>query len=155
LTQFHQKLIFQGKFPKTIDFFQVISQKFLIFQGKFLKNFDFLGNFTENFDLPGNNWLFTAISGQIILFLFKSHHFRTYFLCMIRYNNILRPVHDPMTPLRPPRSLCPKSGGLRPPTPRIDAYVNGERKKKPMSRPKCMICPNLSIAKQAMVPNKL
>jgi len=48
-------------------------------------------------------WLFTAISGQIILFLFKSHHFRTHFLYIIRYN-ILRPVHDPpaTTPTTPP-----------------------------------------------------
>jgi len=36
-----------------------------------------------NFDFPGKNWSFTAMSGQIILFLFKSHHFRTYFLYMI------------------------------------------------------------------------
>src|SRR6218665_221695 len=33
---------------------------------------------------------FIATSGQIILFLFKSHHFRTYFLYMIRCNNISR-----------------------------------------------------------------
>ena len=44
----------------------------------------------------------------LILFLFKSHHFRKYFLYMTRYNNISRPP-------------CPKSGGSRPPTPRIDA----------------------------------
>src|SRR6218665_3622041 len=75
-----------------------------IFHGKFLKNIDF----------SGKNWLFTAISGQIILFLFKSHHLRIYFLYMIRYNNILRPVHDPTTPPRPP---CQKSGGSRPPNP--------------------------------------
>ena len=37
-------------------------------------------------------------SGQIILFLFKSNHFRIYFLYMIRYNNISRPVHDPNEP---------------------------------------------------------
>ena len=46
------------------------------------------------FNFPGKSCLFTATSGQIILFLFKSHHFRTYFLYMIRYNNISRPVHD-------------------------------------------------------------
>src|SRR6218665_1267590 len=54
----------------------------------------FSGNFT-NFDFLGKNWPFTATSGQIILFFFKSHHFRTYFLYMIRYNNISRPAHDP------------------------------------------------------------
>jgi len=94
----------------------------MIFQGKFPKNFDFLDDFTENFDLPDKIAYLQVISGQIILFLFKSHYFRTYFPYMIRYNNILRPVHDPhdppATPLRPPRSPCPKSGGPRPPTPR-------------------------------------
>ena len=58
--------------------------------------------------------LFTATFGQIIIFLFKSHHFRTYFLYMIRYNNISRPVHDPPAT---PRHSCPKSVGSRPPNP--------------------------------------
>ena len=93
-------LIFPGKFPKKFDFFQAISQKY--------------------FDFPGKNWPFTATSEQIILFLFQSHHFRTYFLYMIRYNDrpISRPVHDP---LQPPRHPCLKSGGRDPLTPRIDA----------------------------------
>src|SRR6218665_3930486 len=60
-------------------------------------------------------------ANYIILFLFKSHHFRTYFLYMIRYNNILRPVHDPSA--TPPRRPCPKSGGRDPQPPRIDAYA--------------------------------
>ena len=47
--------------------------------------------FHKKVDFTGRNWPFTATSGQIILFLFQSHHFRTYFLYMIRYNNILRP----------------------------------------------------------------
>src|SRR6218665_1960300 len=51
--------------------------------------------------------IYSYSSGQIIIFLFKSNHFRTYFLYMTRYNNILRPVHDPpstspATSLRPP-----------------------------------------------------
>src|SRR6218665_3319963 len=76
-----------------------------------------MANFRKKIDFPGTNCLFTAISGQIFLFLFKSHHFQTFFLYMIRYNNILRPVHD---------SPCPKSGGRDPPTPRIDAYAQGQ-----------------------------
>jgi len=78
---------------------------------------------TENsFDFPGTNWPFTATSEQIILFLFKSNHFRTYFLYTIRYNIISRPVHDPHDLLRPPQPLLPKMGGrdLLPTTPRID-----------------------------------
>ena len=61
--------------------------------------------------------------GQIILFLVKSHHFRTYFLYMIRYNNVSQPVNDP-----PPRLPCdphdpqPKIWGVTPQPPRIDAY---------------------------------
>ena len=103
--QFKKKSIFQGKFAKNYDFFQVILYKIPIFHGKFPKNIYF----------AGKNWLFTAISGQIILFLFKSHHFRTYFLYIIRYNNILRPVHDPLATPHDP--TCPKSGGSRPPNP--------------------------------------
>src|SRR6218665_1576098 len=70
----------------------------------FLKNFDFSDNFPKNFYFPGKNCSLTATSGQIILFLFKSYHFQTYFLYMIRYNNISR-------------APCPKSGGARPPKP--------------------------------------
>src|SRR6218665_793166 len=60
----------------------------------------------------GKNWPFTTTSGQIILFLFKSDHFRTYFLYMTRY--ISRPVHDPHA--IPPHPPCPKSGGRDPQT---------------------------------------
>src|SRR6218665_2547443 len=92
---------------KKIDFSRQISEKNSFFSGNFTKQFRYF---------PGKNWPFTATSGQIILFLFKSHHFRTYFLYMIRYNNISRP-HDPM---RPPRSSAqnlrvatPNSPGLK------------------------------------------
>ena len=34
-------------------------------------------------------------------------------------------------------------------------YLTEEEKKKPMPRPTCMICTNLSLDNQAMVPNKL
>ena len=118
--------------------FQAISQKKSIFRNKFAKNFDFfrvilykMPIFTANFRKIS---IFQAKIGylqlflwQIILFLFKSHHFRTYFLYMIRYNNISRPVHDPTNPLRPTlrpsTTPLPKIWGSRPPTPRIDAYV--------------------------------
>ena len=88
--------IFQANFREISIFFQAISQQILIFPGKFLKNFDFFRQILKNFDFPGKNCSFTATSGQIILFLFEGHHFRTYmhFLYMIRYNNISRPVHD-------------------------------------------------------------
>src|SRR6218665_3017348 len=76
-------------------------QKILLFSGNFTKNFNFPRQISEkfrfsqaisqkNFNFPGKNWPFTATSEQVILFLFKSHHFRTYFQYMIRYN-ILRP----------------------------------------------------------------
>ena len=45
-----------------------------------------------------------------MLFLLKSHHFRTYVLYMISYNNISRPSAIPTSP-------CPKSGGRDPPNP--------------------------------------
>ena len=76
-----------------------------------MKNFDFFVKFIKKIWFSRQNYLFTATSGQIILFLFKSHHFRTYFLYMMRCNNISRPVHDP---LRPPTTPCPKSRGRDP-----------------------------------------
>jgi len=68
------------------------------------------------------NCSFTAGSGQIILFLFKSHHFRTYFLYMIRYNNISRPPRplcDPPCDL--PRPPAQNLWVATPQPPRIDA----------------------------------
>src|SRR6218665_1188317 len=100
-----------------------------IFPGIFLENSDFFRQFHKKYDFTGNNWLFTATSGQIILFLFKSG-FQTYFLHMIRYNNISRPVHDsprprhdPTNPLRPPRPPCPKSGGRDPNAPGLASLL--------------------------------
>src|SRR6218665_3713825 len=58
-------------------------------------------------------------SGQIYLFFLKTDHFPTYFLCKIGYNNIPRPVHDPLRPLT---TTSPKSVGRDPHPPRIDAY---------------------------------
>src|SRR6218665_3135519 len=83
---------------KKISIFRAHLSEISIFSGnftKFLKNFDFLRQF-KKIDFPGKNCSFTATSGQIILFLFKS--LRTYFLYMIRYNNISRPS---TTSLRP------------------------------------------------------
>jgi len=73
---FREISIFSGNFTKNFDFFP----------GKFVKNFNsfrqifekcrfFSGNL-KNFDFPGTNCSFTATSEQIIIFLFKSHHFR-------------------------------------------------------------------------------
>jgi len=76
----------RGSGSNKFQCFKANFQKISIFQGKFSKSFDFFpGNFTKNFDFPGKNVPFIATSGQIILFLFKSHHFRTYVLCVIRY----------------------------------------------------------------------
>jgi len=54
------------------------SKQISIFPGKLPKISIFSDNFTKSFDFPGKNWSFTATSGQIILFLFKSHHFWAY-----------------------------------------------------------------------------
>src|SRR6218665_2961473 len=117
LGNFTKNFDFLKKIPKISIFLRNFTKHFYFFR-QFKKNqffsrqisekFRFLGNFTKNFDFPGINWLFAAISGQIILFLFKSHHFLTYLLYMVRYNNILRPVHDPHDPLRPPTTPLPK-----------------------------------------------
>src|SRR6218665_683808 len=70
--------------------------------------------------------------GQIILFIFKSNHSGTYFLYMMRYNNISRPVHDPNEPpatlpatsTRPP---CPKYGGRDPQPPGLTTLDSNEK----------------------------
>src|SRR6218665_3207717 len=106
-----------SNFRKISIFFRQFYKRISSFAGKFPKILIFSGNY-KNSIFQANNCPFTATSGQIILFLFKSNHFRTYFLCMIRYNNISRPVHDFNDPLRPSlRPLCPKSGGRDPQPP--------------------------------------
>src|SRR6218665_1136070 len=52
-------------------------------------------------------------SGQLSLYIFTNHHFRTYFVYNISCNNISRPVHDP----------SPKSGGMTPKLPRLTSIV--------------------------------
>ena len=92
---------FPGKFPKISIFSSNFTQKIWFFQANFRKISNFFRQLKFFSDFPGKSLSFTATSGQIILFLFKSHHFQTYFLYMISYNNISRPVHDPHNPLRP------------------------------------------------------
>src|SRR6218665_3715343 len=134
---FTKNFYFSRQISERFRFFQVISPKSSTLQGKFprkisnslsnfTENFNFLGNFTKNFDFQGKNWLFTGISGQIILVIFKSHHFRTYFLYIMRYNKMLRPIHDPYDhpspcdplqphpPLPPAQNPDPQPPGLTP-----------------------------------------
>src|SRR6218665_1087062 len=63
------------------------------------------------------NWPCTVTFGQIILFLFESHHFQTYFLYIIRYSrpNISRPSATPQPP-HPKiwRVATPNTSGLTP-----------------------------------------
>src|SRR6218665_1731201 len=84
----------------------------IIVTSKMLK---FLFTQTQNF----------PFTGKISLFLFKSHHFRTYLITLkdkiiTNKNNISRPVHDlPRLPCHP-TTPSSKSGKSRPPTPRIE-----------------------------------
>src|SRR6218665_1598610 len=84
----------RGTGSTNFDFYRQISEKFQFFQAILQKNIEFSRKISENFDFfrqlkkndfPSKKCPFTATSGQIILFLFKSNHFRTYFLYMIRY----------------------------------------------------------------------
>src|SRR6218665_3877528 len=89
------------------------------FSRQIFENFDFFHALShKKFDFSGKDLSFTATSWQIILFLFKSHHFRTYFLYTISYNNV---CHDPSTTHCGPHDPLPKIWGSRPPTPKIDA----------------------------------
>ena len=79
----------------------------------------FFSHLLNNFPLSTKNYHLQLHSGQIVLFLLKSHHFQTYFLYKlykINYNNISRSVHDP------PTTLPKKTGGCDP-HPRIEAYA--------------------------------
>src|SRR6218665_2965602 len=116
---------------KNVDFYRQISEKFQFFQAILQKNIEFCRQISGNFDFfrqlkksifQAKSCPFTANSGQIILFIFKSNHFRTYFLYMIRYNNISRPFHDSIDPPATlPATPLPKIWGSRPSAPRIDA----------------------------------
>src|SRR6218665_1114320 len=116
----------KGNFTKKNRFLEANFRKCSISSGNFTKKFrffeenfrkiSFFRKFKKKLEYPGKNWPFTATSWQIIIFLFKGHHFRTYFLHMIRYNNISGPVHAP------PAIPLPKNWGSRPSQPpRIDA----------------------------------
>src|SRR6218665_898669 len=95
--------IFSGNFTNK-SIFQANLRKISIFSGNFTKKIRFCRQFY---------WLFTAISGQIILFLFKSHHFRTHFLYKYRYPRPPRPSpHDPLSKIWGGRD--PNPPGLTP-----------------------------------------
>src|SRR6218665_502710 len=115
-----KNLISTGKFPKNFNFFRQFYIRISSFAGKFPKILIFQA--IKKIDFSSQKSPFTATSGQIILFLFKSHHFRIPFehtsLYMIRYNNISRPVHDSNDPSATlPSTPCPKSGGRDPQLP--------------------------------------
>src|SRR6218665_2308672 len=112
-----------GKFPKIFSFFQAILQKNIEFCRQISENFDFFRHL-KRFDFQAKNCPFTATFGQIILFLFKNNHFRTYFLYMIRYNNISRPQRPPCHPTRLP---CPKYGGRDPQPPGLTPMDSNEK----------------------------
>src|SRR6218665_2888320 len=88
-----KKFRFSRQISEKFRFFQAISQKYRFFQINFRKisisqnNFVssrqisekclFSLNFTKHFDFQEKIGHYTATSGQIILLVFKSHHFRT------------------------------------------------------------------------------
>src|SRR6218665_1448300 len=130
-----QNFDFSGQISEKFRFFQVISQNF-DFSRQILKNFDFSRQIFEEFqffsgnlkkiDFPGKTCSFSATSGKITLFLFKSHHFRTYFLYMIRYNNISRPVLDPCDSPRKSKAwmvATPQPPGLTPLSKLIHTHI--------------------------------
>src|SRR6218665_1598635 len=82
------------------------------FPGKFLKILIFQA--IKKIDFPSKQIFIYSYLWQIILFLFKSNHFRTYFLYLIRYNDSSRPVHDPCDPHTNP---LPKIWGRDPQPP--------------------------------------
>src|SRR6218665_2030671 len=88
------------------------------FSRQIFENFHFFRLFhTKILIFPGKNWSFTATSGQIILILFNSHHFRTYFLYVISYNNVTTRPRPPAASRSIAQNLgvaTPKPPGLTP-----------------------------------------
>src|SRR6218665_3843776 len=119
---------------KNFDFYRQISEKFQFFQAILQKNIEFCRQISENFDFFRQLKKFDFPKKKLSIYSISlqkyTNHFRTYFLYMIRYNNISRPVHDSNDPpatrpsLRPP---CPKSGGRDPQPPGLTPlYSNGK-----------------------------
>ena len=100
--------IFPSKFPKNFDFSR---EKFRFFSREIDEEFRFLRqNFPNNLFLVIYSKMSVFLdkichlqlnSRQIILFRLKSHHFRIYYLYMIRYNNASRPPTVPCDPHDP------------------------------------------------------
>src|SRR6218665_1254138 len=86
---FRKISILSGNFTKEYRILQANFRKFQFFQA--IKKIRFS---KQNIYIYSYLWANYSISLQ-------SNHFRTYFLYMIRYNNISRPVHDSNDPLRP------------------------------------------------------
>src|SRR6218665_3530210 len=109
---------------KNFNFYRQICEKFQFFQAILQKNIEFCRQISGNFDFfrqlkksifQAKSCPFTANSGQIILFIFKSNHFRTYFLYIKKYNNFSRPFPAPIAPPAPPPATpLPKIWGSRP-----------------------------------------
>src|SRR6218665_3046288 len=110
----------RGSGSKKFDFYRQISEKFQFFQVILQKNIEFCSQISENFDFLQAIKKFDYPSKKLSIYSYlcanysislQSNHFRTYFLYMIRYNNISRPVHDSNDPPATfPATPCPKSG---------------------------------------------
>src|SRR6218665_3830467 len=99
---------FPGKLTKNFEFSRQIDEKFRFFQVN-ISELPFFSHLLQNVRLSRQICHLQLNSRQIILFLLKSHHFQTYFLYMIRYNNVSRPLHDPLCD--PPRPSQPTIWG--------------------------------------------
>jgi len=80
----------------------------------------FFSHILQNFRLSRQNCHLQLKSGQIILFRLKSHYFRSYFLCMMRYNMLhdrsttACDPHDPQLNIWRGGRDTPKPPGLTP-----------------------------------------
>ena len=118
-------------FQRNFRIMSISPQKF-DFRGKnFLWPFLVINSKNETFPFPRQNMPFTATTTikiirlqihKLFYFSFKSHHFPTYLLCVITYNNIWQIVHNPHEPCDP-RPSQPKIWGHDTPTPMIDVYA--------------------------------
>src|SRR6218665_1056256 len=116
---------------KNVDFYRQISEKFQFFQAILQKNIEFCRQISGNFDFfrKLKKLIFQAKKvhlqlplGKLFYFSLKVTTFEHTSLYMIRYNNILRPVHDSNDPPATlPSTPLPKIWGSRPSAPRITA----------------------------------
>jgi len=96
-----KKSIFPDKFPKNFDLFLDNFTQKIRFSRQISEKFRYYKAISQELRFSREKLAIYSYFWANYSMSLQSHHFRTYFLYMIRYNNISRPVHDPHDPSLP------------------------------------------------------